>query len=57
MKPPRIIQVTDPYERQVLLTDQGKPGIPALYMNLKDKTYWCDEALLYKWRKARIDSP
>jgi hypothetical protein len=57
MKPPRIVQVTDPYERQVLLARQKLPETPALYQSFKDQTYWADESQLYKWRKARIDGP
>lgn len=57
MKPPRIIQVTDPYERQLLLVNQSKPETPALYQSFKDQTYWADESQLYRWRKARVQSP
>ena len=57
MKPPRIVQVTDPYERQLLITHQSRADTPALYQSFKDQTYWCDESQLYKWRKARSDGP
>ena len=57
MKPPRIIQITDPFERQLLLAHQNLPETPALYQSFKDQTYCADESQRYKWRKARSDGP
>ena len=56
MKPPRIVHLTDPRERQVLLFDLGKPDTPAVYHNLKDDSYWAEESELYKWRERRKPS-